>query len=178
VEVNTMSTRDLITWRPSRTETPDPARLPRTPDELPPTAAFLESMDRFVKTFFNDFRLEPPFGSDRKMIDWSPPRVVLAEHSKEFRLTVEMPGLTESDIEVKLAGDRLILGGSKWNAPEDRNHPAQERSYGSFYRSFGLPPGIVRDDVVAEVKDGVLTLRMPKTEEARKVRREVEAGRR
>ena len=173
-----MSTRDLMSWKPSRTENPGTSELPRRPDELPPAVSFLESMDRFVKSFFHEFRLEPPFGSGRKMIDWSPPKVVLAEHAKEFRLTVEVPGMSESDIEVKLAGDRLILGGSKWNTAEDRNHPALERSYGSFYRSLSLPPDIARDDVVAEVKDGVLTLRMPKTEEARKSRREVEVGRR
>jgi HSP20 family protein len=136
----------------------------------------MESMDRFVRDFFRDFRLDPSSGSCGETVDWSPPRIALTEHPKEIRLTVHVSGMSAKDIEVKLTGDRLILGGSKENEADDRRQHPKERTYGSFYRSLSLPTGIARDEVRAEIKDGILTLRMPKTEQARKSQRNVEVG--
>jgi HSP20 family protein len=171
-----MPPRDLISWKPSRTEQPGKAELPSQRDESYSFFSWLEPMERFFKSFFQDFRLEPSVGSGRDRSGWTPPRVALTEHDKELELIVEVPGLSEKDIEVKLTGDRLILGGSKENEPEDREHLGKERSYGSFYRSLALPPGIAMDDIRATIKDGVLTLKMPKTEEARRRQRKIEAG--
>jgi HSP20 family protein len=170
-----MSPRNLISWRPNRTEKPRRAEAASQQDAASASAAWMEPMERFFKSFFHDFRLDPADGHGRDAMGWAPGQVVLAEHGKELRLTVLLPGLSERDIEVKLTGDLLVLGGSREHAAE-AGQPQAGRRYVSFYRSLKLPPGFVRDDIRAEIRDGVLTLRMPTTEASRRARRAQEAA--
>jgi len=105
------------------------------------------------------------------------PAVDLTEDDKAFKLTVEMPGLTEKDVNVSVSGDVLTVSGEKRQEREekDKNWHLTERSYGEFRRSFVLPPSIDREGIEAGCKDGVLTVTMNKKAEAKPQTIEVKA---
>lgn len=83
----------------------------------------------------------------------------------EFR--ADMPGVREGDVDIAVTGKRLTVSGHR-EAEERREGEtwyAAERSYGSFTRAFTLPEGVDSEHVTAELRDGVLTLRVPKRAE-------------
>jgi HSP20 family protein len=97
------------------------------------------------------------------------PAVDLAEDEKSFVVTVELPGVKKDDVTVELQDDVLTIRGEKKSEREekkDRSHWV-ERTYGSFSRSFTLPPTAVGEQLTANFKDGVLTIEIPKKEQAK-----------
>jgi HSP20 family protein len=99
---------------------------------------------------------------------WAPPVDVIEEPDRlVFR--AEIPGVSKDDIDVKVENGTLILRGEKKLATENDTNTVHrtERFYGSFTRSFALPSNLDTDKVEARYKDGVLTLLIPKAEEAR-----------
>ncbi len=97
------------------------------------------------------------------------PAVDLSEDERCFVVTVELPGVKKEDVTVELQDDVLSIRGEKKSEREekkDRSHWV-ERSYGSFARSFTLPPTAVGDQLSANFKDGVLTVEIPKKEQAK-----------
>lgn len=106
---------------------------------------------------------------------WSPataifgeslPSIEMEEDEKEVRVTAEMPGLSTDDFKVELTGNRLSIRGEKKESHEEkgREYFYSERSYGSFSRAIILPCEVDEKKVEAEYKDGVLKMRLPKTE--------------
>jgi len=96
---------------------------------------------------------------------WTPP-VDLYETPTEFILTAELPGLSRSQIEIHAEDNRIIMRGSRATGP-GREIPCEqyhrvERGHGSFSRAFALPEPIEVDAIAADLKDGVLTVTMPK----------------
>lgn len=106
----------------------------------------------------------------------SMPSIDLVERSGEFEVQAELPGIGADDIEVKVSGGALFIKGEKTAQHEekDENRHISERSYGAFQRMIRLPDAVDLDKIAAEFKDGVLRVRIPKTEEARKSERKVE----
>jgi HSP20 family protein len=104
------------------------------------------------------------------------PAVDVTEKEKEFEITAELPGLDEKDIEVKVASGALTIKGEKKEHKEDRKegYYLSERRYGSFLRSFGLPDGVDTDKIEASFAKGVLTVKLPKTQEAQKNAKKIE----
>lgn len=104
------------------------------------------------------------------------PAVDVTEADGAYKVTAELPGLAEKDIEVSVSGDMLVLRGEKRQEREEKeaNYYLSERSYGSFQRSFTLPDGVDRDKISAEFSKGVLTLTLPKTAEAKKQDKKIE----
>lgn len=104
------------------------------------------------------------------------PAVDVKENGTAFTVTAELPGLTEKDIEVKLTDDMLTLKGEKRQEKEEKDETFHltERSYGSFERSFRLPPSVERDKITASFDKGVLTLTLPKSAEAKKQEKTIE----
>ena len=98
----------------------------------------------------------------------SMPRVDVIEREKEYCIKAEMPGLSEKDVEVTVSDGRLTIRGEKKEErqEEKENYYLSERSYGSFQRSFQLPDTVDKDKIEATSKNGVLTIRLPKTEQA------------
>jgi HSP20 family protein len=95
------------------------------------------------------------------------PAFEVKETKDAYVFKADLPGVKESDLEITLTGDRLTIGGKREMEQEqdsDRFY-AYERSYGSFTRSFTLPEGVDAEHTSAEMKDGVLTLRLPKVPE-------------
>ena len=96
------------------------------------------------------------------------PRVDISETDEEFRVTAELPGLEEKDFEVSLEGDVLTIKGEKKVAHEEQRegYTHVETFGGSFHRAFRLPVEVDPDAVKADFKNGVLTVTLPKPEEA------------
>jgi len=99
---------------------------------------------------------------------WAPP-VDIYETEEAIVLKAELPGVDPKDVEVRVEDNTLYLKGERKFEKEvkEQNYHRVERSYGSFARSFSLPNSISTDKVKAEFKDGLLTLTMPKREEAK-----------
>lgn len=100
------------------------------------------------------------------------PRVEILETDKELVLTAELPGMMKEDIEINFEDDLLTIQGEKKEEKEEKmpeknggpRYHMWERTYGAFRRTFTLPKTIDATKIVAEMKDGVLKVRMPKTE--------------
>jgi len=96
----------------------------------------------------------------------------VSETDKEFTVTAELPGLTDADVDVSVTGDRIVIKGEKKSEKEERSDEKGrefhrvERTSGSFQRIMTLPFTIDADKVEAVVKDGVLTVTIPKPPEA------------
>ncbi len=94
-------------------------------------------------------------------------RMNVSETDKDIRVTVELPGVTEQDIDVSLEDDTLTIRGEKREERaegERENFHYIERSYGSFQRSLRLPFSAQPDQVRASFQNGVLTVTVPKNE--------------
>jgi len=96
---------------------------------------------------------------------WTPP-VDLYETASDFVLTAELPGLTRDKIDIHAEDSRIVIRGARLPGP-DRDVPAEqfhrvERGHGHFSRAFSLPEAIDVDAVTADLKDGVLTVTIPK----------------
>jgi len=146
--------------------------------------SFPRDMQRFFDQIWNRsffpslsraFDIEPLW-RNLPSLDIASPAVDLAEDDKAYRITAELPGLSEKDIEVNLSGDTLTIKGEKREEKEEKakNYHLSERRYGSFRRSFALPDGVDRDKIDASFAAGVLTLTLPKTAEAVKQQKKIE----
>lgn len=97
----------------------------------------------------------------------------VSETDKEIRITAELPGVTEQDIDVSLDDDVLtIRGEKKFERKDDKeNFHFVERSYGTFQRSLRLPYAVDSEQVQASFENGVLTVTLPKTGRQERSRR-------
>lgn len=112
---------------------------------------------------------EPNNGESPSRALWTP-SVDVEETSEELLLSAELPGMSIEDLEIEVENHVLSLKGEKREVREesdDRRHHIWERRYGSFKRSFTLPRTVRTEDITALVKDGVLTVRVPKAPEAK-----------
>ena len=100
--------------------------------------------------------------------NWAP-AVDIIEDENSYSLTADMPGLNKSDIEVKIENENLLINGDRTLSENDDNkeYRYQERHYGKFSRSFKLPEAIKIEKVSAHFENGVLSIIIPKSEEAK-----------
>lgn len=98
------------------------------------------------------------------------PAVDILETDSGYRVTAELPGVAESDIDVNFSEGTLTITGEKQEEKEEKkaDYFLSERRYGAFKRSFRVADGIDADKIEAKFKNGVLTVLLPKTAEARK----------
>ena len=131
-----------------------------------PGYALDQTINRLFEDFFNDF---DRFGM-RPFAEGSAfsPSLDLSETDSEFKVSAELPGLDENDVNVSLAHNVLTISGEKKDEHEEEkeNFRRIERSYGSFKRSVALPEEVDPDNVEATFKNGVLTVVLPKTTKA------------
>ena len=123
--------------------------------------------DRFgfgVKPFRSWFDMQPDF-QFRTTFEMPSPAIDIVEEPTCYKLTAELPGMAEKDVELVVSGDTMTLKGEKKQETErkEKNYTLSERSYGSFQRTFTLPDGIDRDKISADFGKGVLTITLPKT---------------
>ncbi|MEJ2088244.1 MAG: Hsp20/alpha crystallin family protein [Gammaproteobacteria bacterium] len=121
---------------------------------------------------FGDFFDRDPFLAPASRTEWLPP-VDIKETADGYRFHMDVPGLKPEDLEVELHEGVLSIRGSRneEKREEDKGYVRTERRYGSFSRQFRVPTTVQADSLKAEVKDGVLTIEVPKGAEqgARKV---------
>lgn len=125
-----------------------------------------------------------PFRTMRDLMRWDPfsalsalpspgiaafaPDFDVKETKESFVFTADMPGVAEKDLHVQLSENRLSVSGRRESekTEQQETYYATERSYGSFTRSFVLPEGIDANKAHAQLKDGVLSIAIPKRPEA------------
>src|SRR6266542_445659 len=107
------------------------------------------------------------------------PSFEVKETKDGYIFKADMPGVQEKDLDIALTNNRLTISGERQceERREDERFYAYECSYGSFTRAFTLPEGIDSDHVDAELKDGVLTVVVPKRPETQPRRISVKGGR-
>jgi HSP20 family protein len=109
------------------------------------------------------------------------PAMDLIEKDRAFEITAELPGLDESNVEVKVANNTLTIRGEKREEKEEQDKDKQvflsERRYGSFQRSFRIPVGVDVGAIAAAFSKGVLTVTLPKSAEARQDEKKIEIRR-
>lgn len=117
-------------------------------------------------------------GKDALMgFDWAP-SVDIAETAEEFLVKAELPEVKKEDVKVTVDKGLLRIEGERKQEKEEKGKKFHriERSYGSFLRTFTLPENIDETKVIADFKDGVLSVRLPKTEKAKPKSIEVKVG--
>ncbi len=104
----------------------------------------------------------------RGKFNWHPP-IEFSVSEDKYEVLVELPGVSQNDVSVSVTDDLLKVKGKKERKQTDETqHPRRsELRYGSFKRVLPLPPNAKVDDIKAEFEDGVLTIEIPKTEEAK-----------
>lgn len=124
-------------------------------------------MNQMFDDFFRGFDLVP-FGGRRGLGTFSP-SIDVREGEKEITIKAELPGLDEKDVEVTLTDDALTIRGEKKDEKEEKgkDYWHRETSYGSFHRVIPLPKGLSHEKADAHFKKGILTITLPRLEEAK-----------
>jgi HSP20 family protein len=105
------------------------------------------------------------------------PRTSVYETKDALVLVAEVPGLNEKDLEITLKEDVLTLAGErKLNVPDGYQVHRQERRPARFSRSFTVAHRLASEGLTAELKDGVLTVRLPKQPEEQPRKIQIKAG--
>jgi HSP20 family protein len=122
-----------------------------------------EPLFRLFDTFFADS------GEDVTSRPWMPP-VDIQESDDAYHLQAELPGLTSENVQITLENNVLRLSGERTfekDTTKKENFHRVERVYGSFSRSFALPHQVASDRVEAKFDHGVLSITVPKAEQAK-----------
>ena len=138
--------------------------VPARREEYSPFSLFRSEMNRLFDNFFRGFDIEPfekRFGAFQPDID-------VTETDKEIKVSAELPGMDDKDIDVSLTRDSLTIKGEKKEEKEEKKKDfyRMERSYGSFSRTIPIPVEIDTEKAKAQFKKGVLTITLPKTAKA------------
>jgi HSP20 family protein len=141
--------RDVTAWHPASEFNQDFSLLQREIDRM---------FDRF-KTGNSD---------DTSLKTWTP-SVDIIEKENDFHIKVELPGVDKKDVKITVQDDVLIIKGEKKMESEKKgeNYHRVERCYGAFQRSFSLPHTVAADKIDASYDNGILTISLPKVEEAK-----------
>jgi HSP20 family protein len=91
------------------------------------------------------------------------PAVDVCETSDAFLLTAELPGLTRDQIHIEVHDGRLTLQGRRDARVRCEQYHQVERGHGEFSRTFALPPTVEPEGIIADLRDGVLTITVPKS---------------
>lgn len=135
---------------------------PRERDVFADLFNMQKEMNRMLANFW---------GNDNDMATFQGwyPAVDISETKDDFLVKVEVPGMNKDDLKIKLQENVLTIQGEKKQETEtkDHNFHRMERSYGSFCRSFRMPSPVKGDKIEASYKDGILSIKLPKAEEAK-----------
>ena len=151
---------------------------------LRPFENLRHEVDRLFDDFYTSLPFRPPFRRPAFDVEpfWAPqswvtvPAVDFVEHDDAFEMTADLPGLDEKSIELKVANGVLTIKGEKTEDKEEKkgDFHLRERRVGSFERSFRIPETVDTDKIEASFKQGVLTVKMPKTPDAQKSAKKIE----
>lgn len=157
-----MNMRDLIPWGRQSSTAPVPYQNGDNP-----VVGFRREVDRLFDDLFRGNL--PSLGLGRSLSAW--PNVELGETDREIRVTAEVPGMSEKDVELLVEDGVLTIRGEKKSETEDKERGYSERYYGRFERRIALPSNVDEHGANATFRDGVLTVTLPKCPEAERGRR-------
>lgn len=156
----------------------------RSPQLWYPFASLRDEVNRLFEDFDRGFWRFPLGGGAfdleplwRRGAVWSAaPAADIVEGETAYELSVELPGMDEKNIDVKLVDGTLTIKGEKQEDKEEKkkDYFLRERHFGSFQRSFGIPEGVDVNKIEATFKKGVLKLTLPKKPEAQKPAKKIE----
>jgi len=161
-----MALTDLVPWGRNRS-----ISSPRLADDSDPFVALQRNMNRIFDDFSNGFGL-PSLTRSAWTGAW--PRVEIHDAGNEVKITADLPGLEEKDIELSLHDGVLTLKGEKKSESEGALY--SERWHGQFQRSVQLGPEVDPENVKAAFKNGVLTVTLAKKPEAQTQVRRIPIG--
>jgi HSP20 family protein len=124
-----------------------------------------------------DRLLQTALSGQEGMQTWALPLNV-SETEDAYEIEASLPGVSPEDVEITLNNNTLTISGEvkQEEEKEDRTYHVRERRYGSFVRSITLPSAIKSDAIEARFENGVLKLRVPKAEEAKPKRIQIQNG--
>jgi len=124
------------------------------------------NIQREIDRLFDQFR-GGALDDDQTSL-WLPP-VDILEQENDYFVRVELPGVDKKDVKITVQNGILTIKGEKTQDLEKKGdtYRRTERTYGSFQRSFTLPSSVMSDKVEASYNAGVLTISLPKVEEAK-----------
>jgi HSP20 family protein len=160
-----MAIRDLIPWKNKGRE----VGFQRASD-VHPFLALHREMNRMFDEVFRGFEVAPLTLASRTLDGLGWPQIDIEETDKEMHITAELPGLDEKDVSLEIANGVLSISGEKKSDSEDKALRFSERYYGRFERRIPLED-VEEDKVSAAFNNGVLTITVPKSAEAKNVRR-------
>lgn len=139
----------------------------------PMTPAVLDPIDSLVHQFFGS-----PWNDGSPVATGFGAAVDVIETDEELVLRADMPGVDPAQIEITMKQGVLTIAGEKRDEPRGEKETVRvsERSFGAFKRSFGVSVPIDESRIAAEHKNGVLTVRLPKTQAAQPRKIDVRAG--
>jgi HSP20 family protein len=144
---------------------------------LPTTFEPMSRLEQDMERMFHEFWRRPflsLWDHERswpgRMLSIQMPAMDVYEEKDEVVVKAELPGLSKEDLDVTLTESTLTLKGEKKKEEEvkEKNFYRSERSSGSFVRTIDLPSEIKTDQTKASFKNGVLEIRLPKTEDAKR----------
>lgn len=148
-------------------------RKNKQPSSPLPEKQALSLRDAMNRLFEESFWEPSEFLSD---LEANYPKTDIMEDEKEIKVIADVPGIDPEKIEIEAEEDSLSLSGKteKEEEQKDKKFYRYERSYGQFRRSFPLPSKVDPEKVSAKVKNGVLTVTLPKTDQGKRKRIEIE----
>ena len=151
--------------------------MPRTKDMmLVEPGALIRRMFRDLDPWLETRGWFPP--ALRKSFGEFPwiPALEVTERDRTLFIKLDLPGLKKEDVQVEIDGDDLVIRGESKAESEikDEDYYRSERSFGSFYRRMPLPAGVTAEQIQANLKDGVLEVRVPKPAEATSEAKKIE----
>lgn len=158
--------RDLIPWNREKGIRPSGREWDH------PLAVFQRDMDRLFEDLWRGFDL-PVIGRHGAPLS---PRVDVRETDEAIVVSAELPGMDEKDVDVAFSDGVLAIQGEKRTQHEtdDKGYSYSERSYGAFERRISVGADILEERAEAEFKNGVLTVTLPKSPEAKKQAKKIE----
>ncbi|MFI5012882.1 MAG: Hsp20/alpha crystallin family protein [Hyphomicrobiales bacterium] len=159
-----MAFNDMIPWRTSR------APVHR---EQEPFNSLQREMNRLFEDFWGGLGPRLPSSTGMNLLS---PSVDVHETDPAYRVTVELPGLNEEDVEINLRDNSLIISGEKKSEHEEKEDGRHysERSYGRFQRVIPFAAEVDADKVQAMFQKGVLTIDLPKNAKAQDKTRRIQ----
>jgi len=159
-------THDIMPWRRKK----GGLSFPR--GDQSPFVELHQRMNDLFDDFFGGFdvgvnRLESRF--------MTAPSIDVSETDDDVRVTADLPGMDEKDVQVILENDILTIKGEKKREHEEKkqSYHMVERSYGQFQREISLPAGMDREKIKATFKKGVLKVILPKTPESKSAQKRI-----
>jgi len=120
-------------------------------------------MDEMLRGFRNGM---PRLATETAALaDWAP-AVDISEKDKEYLVKAQLPGVKKDDVKIVLLNGVLTVSGERKFEKEEKDEKTHriESTFGAFTRSFVVPEDVLAEKIGAEYKDGILTVRLPKTD--------------